>query len=311
MKKIYISAISAAAFLICSLGYNVYSQNSGKDLSTVCVMSFNIRADVQTDAPNTWKNRKLWVTNLISKEDVVGLQELMPAQYESLLESPKFKTFNYTTGNDGTGKDGMSCVNAIFFNPEKLKAIEHGTFWLSETPDKASKGWDGKYQRCCNWAKFEISGGKRFYLFNTHLDNEGAMARRNGANLIMRKIREIISAAGDVKIPIIITGDFNCTAESEAIKTICKNPSSKKIVPNHFSNAASVCDKLIDGPAFTYHGWMKIPDSQRATIDFIFAENIKRVCSFWVSNDPISPELPATPAQFPSDHYPVCALIAL
>jgi endonuclease/exonuclease/phosphatase family metal-dependent hydrolase len=325
MNKLFVSAMTmtAAALLTCCGVQNATSQSEKKEFSTVSVMSFNVRIDMQSDAPNTWNNRKLWVEDLMSKADVIGVQELSPAQYKDLCTAYPQSILKYTTGKDAGSGEGTTCFNAIFYNSDKLSVLEHGVFWLSDTPDKPSKGWDAAYVRTCSWAKFKNVNGRQLYLFNTHLDDAGAVARINEAKLIMRKIHEITgdscgiatykktigSGGKSAGMPVIITGDFNCTAESAAIKTICKGPVSKKIRQGRFSNTSVVCDKLIDGPSYTYHGWMKIPESHRSTIDFIFAKNIKRVYSFRIDNDGKSPELPATPAQFPSDHFPVSALI--
>ena len=312
----FLAALVSFATVLSACGaQKTVGQNEDKNFSIISVMSFNVRVDMPSDTPNTWTNRKLWVENIMSKEDVIGVQELTPVQYEDLRKVFSRNTLTYSTGKDPASGEGTSCFNAIFYNADRVKVLDHGTFWLSDTPDRPSRGWDGAYVRSCNWAEFEDVNGKRFYLFNTHLDNTGSVARVRGAELIMRKIEEITGGRNSctkmqsAAIPVFITGDFNSTADDRAVKIICKDPSSKKIRPGHFSNTEAACNRPVNGPSYTYHGWMKIPEYQRETIDFIFAENIKSVCSFKINNDSKPSCIPATPAQLPSDHFPISAMI--
>ena len=314
-NKIFTILISVTTILSACGAEKTIGRKENKDFSIISVMSFNVRVDMPSDTPNTWTNRKLWVEDIMSKEDVIGVQELTPTQYEDLRKAFPESMLTYSTGKDPANGNGTSCFNAIFYNAGRVKVTDHGTFWLSDTPDRPSKGWDGAYVRSCNWAKFEDMKGKQFYLFNTHLDNAGTAARTKGAKLIIKKIKEITGKEGggsktqSISTPVLITGDFNTTIDGDAVRIICKHPSSKTIKPGRFSNAATICEEPAKGPLYTYHGWMKISEYQRETIDFIFAKNIKKVCSFRVDNDSISPNIPATQAQFPSDHFPITAMV--
>ena len=109
--------------------------------------------------------------------------------------------------------------------------MDHGDFWLSETPEKPGLGWDAACIRICTWGKFcdkthlrETSflkglfnrGIKRkepardFYFFNLHLDHVGVVARREAAKLVVAQIKTI--AKGH---PVILTGDFNVDQYNE------------------------------------------------------------------------------------------------
>ena len=51
-----------------------------------------------------------------------------------------------------------------------------------------------------------------------HYDHEGEVARRNSSLLMLQRVREI---AGDN--PVICTGDFNATPDSEPIRIILQD----------------------------------------------------------------------------------------
>src|SRR5690606_5842166 len=102
------------------------------------------------------------------------------------------------------GKAGGE-FSPIFYKKDRLELLDHDTFWLSETPEKPSKGWDAALNRICTWGKFrDRLSGEEFFHFNLHMDHMGQEARKNSSLLIVEKIREI---AGDA--PVILSGDFN------------------------------------------------------------------------------------------------------
>jgi endonuclease/exonuclease/phosphatase family metal-dependent hydrolase len=97
-------------------------------------------------------------------------------------------------------------IMAIFYNTSKIKLLEWGTYWLSETPDEPSKSWEANYNRTMTWAKMQMKySGKKFFYVNTHLDSDSALARKNGLKLILDKIAE----KNTDNLPVVLTGDFN------------------------------------------------------------------------------------------------------
>ena len=78
---------------------------------------------------------------------------------------------------------------SIFYNKKTVKLIKWGTYWLSETPDKPSMGWDAACKRTATWALMQHkASGKKFYYVNTHLDHVGKEARQKGLELIVERI---------------------------------------------------------------------------------------------------------------------------
>lgn len=175
------------------------------------VMSFNIRYSNNHDGINGWKFRKQWIADFVDFQDtdIVGFQEVMDDMYPELQSlMPGYSSIHMPSD---TGKpNGEYEAVSIFYKKENLKLLDSGTFWLSETPEKPSKGWDAICNRICTWGKFQHSNsGKTFYLFNTHLSHVGENARRNASQVILDKIKNI--AKGQ---PVVLCGDFNTKPDS-------------------------------------------------------------------------------------------------
>ena len=101
-----------------------------------------------------------------------------------------------------------------FIKSNEFELIEFDTFWLSETPDEVSKGWDAALNRICTFGLFKNKKTMQLiWVFNTHFDHVGEIARRKSAQLIQQKIEQVNSR----NYPVIIMGDFNLEPNSEAI----------------------------------------------------------------------------------------------
>ena len=135
------------------------------------VISYNIRLGSADDGTNSWKYRYPASAMMImdQKPDIFGLQEALPAQFDYLKE--------FCTGYKGVGvgrDDGKRAgeIMAIFYNKKTVKLLKWGTYWLSDTPDVPSKGWDAACFRTATWALLkDKASGKKFFYVNTHLDH--------------------------------------------------------------------------------------------------------------------------------------------
>lgn len=67
--------------------------------------------------------------------------------------------YSYVGVGRDDGKDSGE-YSALFYKTDKFNIVKSGIFWLSETPDKVSMGWDAIYNRVCTYALFEdkVSG---------------------------------------------------------------------------------------------------------------------------------------------------------
>ena len=184
------------------------------DAQEIKVMSYNIRYASPNDGPNLWQNRKddMIQTLLEIKPNLIGLQEVVHSQLTDLTLGMKEYSYVGVGRKDGKTKGEYS---PILYQKNNLKLLDSNTFWLSETPDQISIGWDAALERVCTYARFlDLKTGKEFWLFNTHFDHVGVKARANAARLILAKIESLNKA----KLAVIITGDFNLEPEEEPIK---------------------------------------------------------------------------------------------
>jgi len=203
MKKLFFGLMFASSL--------VFSQ----DLK---VMTYNIRLSVDSDKENSWNNRKQETMAMMSyyHPDYFGVQEAVPQQMVDIKTT--LTDYDYVGVGRDDGKN-QGEFSAIFYDKNKLEVVKSGTFWLSETPEKPSKGWDAAYNRVCTYALFKMKkGGKKFWAFNLHFDHVGDVARVNSAKLILEKIKEF----NKENLPLTLTGDFNLTDDKEPIKIMSK-----------------------------------------------------------------------------------------
>lgn len=248
----------------------------------VSVMTYNIKLDYPKEGENSWTNRKPFFINQLKfyEPDILGVQEAMPNQMkdmDSLLDDYMF----VGVGRDD-GKD-VGEYSAIFYKKNKFKILQASTFWLSQTPEKVSMGWDAVCNRVCTYALFQnIKTKKAFWVFNTHFDHVGVEARKESAVLIMKKIKEL-----NVKNqPVILMGDFNMEDSHDSIQYITKTMADSKTVA-----------KNVFGPSGTFNNFeFHKPVTRR--IDYIFLTNNINVNKYAVLSDSIN-------NHYLSDHFPV------
>ena len=88
------------------------------------------------------------------------MQEVLNSQLLDLNFSLSEYSFVGIGREDGK-KKGEFCP--IFFNKYRFELIESETFWLSETPEKISVGWDAALERICTYARFmDLENNKEF-----------------------------------------------------------------------------------------------------------------------------------------------------
>lgn len=252
------------------------------------IMSFNVRYDESFyDAANTsmdnWPNRREFQVALLNfhRPEVIGMQEPLGHQVQYFAENLSDYKWIGVGREDGENEGEY---NPIFYKADKIEALSSGTFWLSQNPDKVSKSWDAGYTRICTWALFQFKESEsKFYFFNTHFDSKGENARLESAKLINEKINDL-----DSDIPVIVTGDFNFTEDSEVYTEITSNGLSD-------SKKASIEEPY--GPEGTFNGF-KFNQAPKQRIDYIFVNQNVKVQRYGVLTDSYN-------QRYPSDHLPV------
>ncbi|MBC7808771.1 MAG: endonuclease/exonuclease/phosphatase family protein [Akkermansiaceae bacterium] len=245
------------------------------------IATFNIRYDNPKDGVNAWPNRKDWVRDLIDYHafDIVGVQEALASQVDFLADG----RFDYVGVGREDGKRAGEFA-ALFYDRKRFTRRESGTFWLSETPDVPSKGWDADLNRVCSWTQLADKGiGDRdFFVFNTHFDHKGVVARERSAELILAKIKDIVSAK-----PFFLMGDLNLTPDTVPVRKLAAA----------LRNSRAVTEAKPYGPSGTFNGF-DITRPLEQPIDYIFVSPGVRVLKYAVLPDNWG-------ARYPSDHLPV------
>lgn len=252
------------------------------------VATYNLRYDTAADGSDAWPQRREAVKALLRYHeiDVLGTQEGLIHQIEDLTAVPGFARIG--VGRDDGRRGGEH--SAILFRADRFDQLDHGDFWLSETPDRPGKGWDA---RCCNriasWVQLkDRASGQAFFVFSVHFDHEGVVARRESARLMLSKMREI---AGDR--PVLCLGDFNATPESEPIR----------IMADAMRDTYRVSATPPYGPEGTFNGF-RIDAPLADRIDYVFIGPRWRVLRYAALTDSYR-------GHFPSDHLPVVVRVAL
>jgi len=248
----------------------------------VRVMTFNVF--VGGSGENAWTNRRDIVAQTIAEylPDSVGLQEAtMQWVYALRFRLPEYECVAVGR-NDGF--DGET--SAVFYLKDKYELLDSGTFWLSETPELPSKGWDASVNRVCTWVKLKNRDtGLTYVHMNAHFDNVGQLARRESAGLIVEKARPFIDAG----VPVICTGDFNVSEGSEPYL---------EMTEELFGDAKFLAPDTMTGTTFNNFN----PDAyrDRLPIDFIFCSEKVTPLVYKIVNEGIG-------GRIVSDHYPVMA----
>lgn len=248
------------------------------------VMTYNIRLDVAVDGENAWPLRKEFLTSQIKfyEPAIFGIQEAKPNQVIDISAMlPLYNQVGF--GREGEGKGESS---NIYYKKDQFVLKETNTFWLSETPGVISKGWDAAFNRVCTYALFnDTAANKNIWVFNTHLDHVGELARTNGIQLILAKIAELNTQ----NYPVIFMGDFN------------SEPTAKRIIAlkNQMDDSRDISEEKPFGPTGTFNGFNH-NEPVTSLIDYIFiSKNSKlKVKKYGILSD--SKEL-----KYPSDHLPV------
>ena len=280
--------------------------------TVVKVMTYNIRcAKGDRNSPdNNWPSRREDLARLVEKEnpDVAGFQEVEPGQRKWLAE----RLPGYVFLGDSRNADRKSGeASPVAFRRDRFKVLGSGTFWLSETPQKAgSKGWDAACPRICTYAILRDSrSGATFAFANTHTDHVGAVAREKGMFLIVEKMKKFGTEN------IVFVGDHNCLETEKPARAVSRL----------LDNAMYVSETPPEGPwrTFNFWKWRDVELSSREAIaagaeksnisghasdmkriDYIYVSPGTRVLSYATAGD----GRPGVKL-YPSDHFPVVAKV--
>ena len=249
-------------------------------------MSYNIRYDNKWDKENNWEFRKEKIVQLITHyaPSIIGVQEGLINQVEYFDSNLINYKYIGVGREDGIEKGEFS---AIYYDTLRFRVLENSTFWLSETPDTISIGWDAALERTCTYGIFEeLKSKRRFLVLNVHFDHIGKKAREKSSELLLSYIQRI----NDNGYPVVLMGDFNSSPKEIPIATI----------KSKLKDALEISNNPLYGPIGTFNGFKNQEISQR--IDYIFTQNIS-VLSYTHIDDRLNNN------RYISDHLPILITI--
>jgi endonuclease/exonuclease/phosphatase family metal-dependent hydrolase len=262
---------------------------------TLRVATYNVRIATPDDEDHrSWCFRRNYVALQAYTHafDVFGIQELLDGDQEQDLKQllPDFVFYAKGNGN-ATGSCGQRI--AIAYNRLRFECLDSGFFFLSETPELPTVGWDADCVHLCQWIKLHDRHTlKDFYYFNTHFSWCGTEARKQSVQLILHQIRLITQ-----DLPVFLSGDLNAPpTETDTYQPLTAELSDSRIL--------SESDP--EGYVGTFNNWEALPwnFTEKRRIDYIFVRYAE-VVGYQALNEQFVDDC------WPSDHFPILISVVL
>lgn len=290
--------------VLVALAAAAFAQKASFNIATYNIRQLNEGDD---KAGNGWSVRAPHVAELVRFHDfdIFGTQEGFKQQLDDLKSLlPGYEYIG--VGRDNGAEEGEH--SAIFYDTTKFTVLDHGDFWLSETPEKPGLGWDAVCVRICTWGHFRHNeSGREFLFFNLHMDHVGKQARVESARLVKKRLTEL-----GATLPMFLSGDFNVDQFS---------PSYATIVDGDLLDDSHEVAGMVYEVTGTYNGYSPVKFT-KSRIDHIFVSPNVKVLKYGILTDtyrtPVEGEKGQTEAyapeeiklakykaRTPSDHFPV------
>jgi endonuclease/exonuclease/phosphatase family metal-dependent hydrolase len=246
------------------------------DFMNLNVISFNLR--YRDDANENSIAQRAQRLNIILPRydaDILCMQEISKT-WQPHLENDYREQYDMYLQyrNETTDIEAI----AILWKKDRFDCLDRGCFWLSDTPEVESRGWDELYNcfRICNYVILrEKTSSKTFVVMNTHF-GFGDNGQIKSCELIYSYSQKISN------LPTLVLGDFNMQPSSPAYDTMIR----------HFRD---VNNCISNDMRPTWHGYEPEVITS-AHIDYCFIDNrivpVKRV----LITDTVN-------GKFPSDHF--------
>lgn len=260
------------------------------------VMTFNIRGSFHPrDGDNHWPKRAGLNVATIKKydPDVIGFQEWQSGNQATY--DVELTAYAYEMGPQSIREGERQHHLPIYWKKDRFEKVKSGGFYLSETPDEWSYGWEAHLVRSVCWVQLrEKASGIEFVHLNTHYDHEQHhhATRANSTRLIVERL-----AALDASLPKIVTADFNARPDSDAYRGY---------IESGYQDSWTQVGKT-DNPS-TFHGFKGANfrfDGLR--IDWVLTKDGAQ--KFEHTRCDVITD--GEPPVYPSDHYPVIADLTL
>ena len=254
------------------------------DMFDLKFMSFNLKIPGTAPDGHSWTARSPkiieWINN--SGAHVIGLQECSATpkgDIEAGLNKDKY-TFLYF-GDDASNL-------AMIYDHTVFTLIRTEKYWMSDTPDVKSNGWDaGNFRAACILYLQHKATGEMVKAINTHgpLSDEGNV---KGFDLIAER-----SLSSDTPMMTIMTGDFNA-----GVNKLGYVPIAKQLQDCRFAAYESTTRDHN-----TFHNWGQ---NTTSIIDFCFVTKSEDV---EVLNYEVHTDTGSSSLSWLSDHYPIYSTV--
>lgn len=265
-----------------------------KWLHTHRLATYNVRY-VNRDPQKADKGARSWAArreyvlrNVLENDiDIVGMNEVTGNNCDSLTGKSQLQDLK-------EGLQDYTCIayeredknysyNCIFYRTDKYDCLNHYSFWLSSTPDVASKGWGSKYYRRCIVALMQDKQThQQFYFCCTHTDFDPIEVGEKQAELLGERLTPLAQHY----TPLVLVGDLNYDRYDK--------PSIHQVYTRYFKDSSS------DHTIPTYKHWKTISDTtfNGLEIDYLYYLNMIPRHRKVITED-YGRGVP------PSDHFPV------
>jgi endonuclease/exonuclease/phosphatase family metal-dependent hydrolase len=262
------------------------------------IITSNISADfLSPPGVPTWDERKLPYVDVLRKAqpDIIGLQEVMPRQFQFL--QTQFSEFTaltvpiinptpdlLTAWQAKYEKFGLPQIPSsheiiLFYRNDTFDLLSTGHWWLSPTPDIPSIGFGNTAPRVVLWAHLHhIPSRKEFIIFNTHIDHRCT-------NAMVDLCRKKFAVFAENIPSLFLIGDLNFNEQDANYALLMTDGWSDSHPGAHEANSSTYLYNL-----------PKIPSGR---IDHILYRSYEFTPKMW------NRLLPSTSNQRVSDHDPV------
>ncbi|TKX74617.1 endonuclease/exonuclease/phosphatase family protein [Halorubrum sp. GN11_10-6_MGM] len=283
-------------------------------MTAIRVLSYNVRYANRGDHHDAWHDRRDGVGRLVGfhRPDVAAFQEPLPEQRDDLRE--RLPAYEFVGRGREAGGEGEGCPIAV--RGDRWTVAASDTFWLSESPDEPSTGWDASYPRIATWARVRAREKElELLVVNTHFDHVSATARREAARLLRERVPEIAGADGDgdgrtETLPVALVGDLNCTPGSAPHRILVgddperdgrttEKPADDGIA---LRDAAAAAD-LRHGPETSLTDFARLIDGRRIDHALVSPELAVEAFATLADRD--------DRGRYPSDHLPILARLTV
>ena len=286
--------LSFAALLVAS---GCGPSTSAPAPAPLTVMTYNVMCSFCAETGmDDWATRLPHLEAAITrhKPDLLGLEELLTQDdLDPFLASfPEYTAVYFVDPDPGNDKAPFPIYPdaTIFFRTSRFTEVNHGSYWLSPTPDTPwSEGFAPHVQlwRLVTWVELvDKPSGQHLFFAATHFDNN-APSQAKSAPLVLAR-----TAPWAKKMPVIFVGDFNSTPATTAYATLAT------AFKNSYDLATTPRIDTDQSPAPEWD------PTQR--IDHIWTAGH----AFHVTDWAVDIHLYGEPPRPPSDHFPVVAQLA-